>query len=176
MNQDRTRPSSSEAPRGGTGSRDRDSLTAIPVSWISWSYELRAGDAAAGTIVIPWLGEQGTFTSSGRSWTMAREAWLHGSFLMKQAGRSFATADKPGAFFRSFQVSFDNEYFIWEAESPWGRSFLLRKGNAVIGSMRPVHTFSRRAAIDLPDDLSLERKAFLVWLALLMWRRHQSSN
>jgi len=176
MNQDRTRSSAGEATRGATGQRGREPLTAIAVSWVSWNYELRLVEAPAGTIAIPWFGEQGTFTSSGRSWTMAREAWFHGAFSMKQAGRTFATAEKPGAFFRSFQLEFDDEHFIWEAESPWGRAFLLRKGNAVQGSMRPVSAFSRRATIDLPDDLSLERKAFLVWLALLMWRRQQSSN
>ncbi len=77
---------------------------------------------------------------------------------------------------RSFRLKFDSIVYRWQAESAFGRSFHLLDGVRVMGSMRHVHAFTRRATIELPDELSPERKAFLVWLVLLMWRRQHNSS
>src|SRR5689334_8757910 len=151
-------------------------LTAIPRSWASWIFELHEGDSTVATITTSWARERGTLTSGGKTWQLARESWMAGNFTLKQGDRTFATAEKPSAFFRAFQVTFDHEHFDWAAESAFTRAFVLRKGNSVVGSMRPTSAFTRRAIVDLPAELSLERKAFLVWLAILMWKRQAQSG
>ena len=151
-------------------------LTAIPKSWLSWNYEFLESDKRLASLTIEWLGERGTLDCGGQLWELSRDGWYHGTFSIRQAGRKRASAEKPSALFRSFQVTFDDEDFCWEAESPLTRSFVLRKGNKVIGSMRPDTAFTRRATIDLPEELPLERKLFLAWLTLLMWRRAHNSS
>lgn len=151
-------------------------LTAIPLSWVSWSYALREGESTLCVIETSWWTERGTVAIGRENWRLERESWMQGEFTLKQGGRTFAKAQKPNAMFRSFQVTFDDARFVWEAESVMTRAFVLRQGNRVVGSVRPTNMLTRQAIVELPAELSLERKAFLVWLAVLMWRRAQTSS
>ena len=146
-------------------------LTGIPKGWVTWDYELREQRSLVATLYLDWMTERARCTISGRSWELARESWLGGAFQMKQSGKVFASAEKPNVLFRSFVVKFDSKTYRWEAESAFVRTFQLFEGDQVIGTMRPENMFTRRATIELPAEFSLERKAFLVWLALLIWRR-----
>ncbi len=149
-------------------------LTGIPKSWITWDYELRDKSTLVATLYLDWMVERARCTIFGRSWDLGRESWYSGAFFVKQAGRVAASAAKPNSLLRSFQVKFDAKVYRWEAESAFVRAFRLLDGEQVIGSMRPENVFTRRATIELPDEFSAERKAFLVWLALLMWRRQKN--
>ncbi len=148
-------------------------LTGIPKGWVTWDYELRDRSTLVASLYLDWMLERARCTISGRSWELARESWLAGSFQLKQGGRVCASAEKPNLLFRSFVVKFDSKTYRWEAESAFARTFRLFDGEQCIGSMRPETVFTRRATIELPDEFSPERKAFLVWLALLIWRRQK---
>lgn len=152
-------------------------LTAAPQSWMGWDFEIRDGGTLLASLCIPWFGrERGTLRIGGRTWELGRDGWYQGAFFLKQAGSIQASAEKPSALFRSFQVTFDAKEYGWEAESAFTRSFIFIEANRVLGSVRPESVFLRRARLDLPEDLSLERKGFLLWLALLMWRRQKNSG
>lgn len=125
---------------------------------------------------IGWFGEHGTLLTGGRAWELGREGWASGEFFLKGDGRRSATAAKPSAFLRSFRVDLNGDVYTWEADSAFTRSFVLREGSRVVGSMRPEHPFTRRTTIDLPSGLSLEHRAFLVWLALVLWRRQRHAS
>ncbi len=151
-------------------------LTAIPKSLFSWDFEIRDGDTLLGQLSSSWFSENGSFESGGITWKLGRESWFHGIFFLKHGERKLAAAEKSSAFYRSFQVTFDHEHFTWQAETALNRAFVLRKGSHVIGSMRPKSMFTREASIELPEELSLERKVFLAWLAILLWRRAHNSS
>ena len=51
------------------------------------------------------------------------------------------------------------------------RRFVLIEGDREIGAIRPAHLFSRSALADLPDDLPLAVRIFMIWLVLLLWKR-----
>ncbi len=57
----------------------------------------------------------------------------------------------------------------------WNRRFGLFDRDKQIGGIYPLGLFSRRANIDLPTEWPLPTKAFLFWLALLMWKQEQSA-
>jgi hypothetical protein len=42
--------------------------------------------------------------------------------------------------------------------------------------MRPDHLFTRRSAVDFPDSLALPARIFMIWLALLLWKREAESS
>ena len=47
---------------------------------------------------------------------------------------------------------------------------------ATFGSIAPLGLFRRKAKADLPDDLALEIKAFLIWLVVVMWKRQAKAG
>ena len=150
-------------------------LTAIATSWFNWNFELRDGTELVAALNFAWLGEHGFLSIADREFELGREGWHQGNYFLKENGTLLATAEKPNALFRSFRVKFDHKTYLWEAGTAFARSFQLRDGDRVIGSMRPESVFLRDARIDLPLTLALEHKAFLAWLAVLMWRRQKPS-
>ena len=61
--------------------------------------------------------------------------------------------------------------FTLKATSTFGRAFVLTEGDHAVGSVAPQGFFGRKAKADLPDDLTLEIRAFLIWLVVVMWKR-----
>ena len=45
------------------------------------------------------------------------------------------------------------------------------KGDKVVGALSPRGLFTRRAAIDLPETMPLSVRVFIIWLAVIIWKR-----
>jgi hypothetical protein len=146
-------------------------LSVVPKHLFSWDCDLCQGETLVGTLELaPWS-ESAAFRAQGRTWQLGREGWFHGRYFLRQNGRTLATAEKENILLREFEVRCDAETYQWHARMPLMRAFVLEQGGAQVGSMVPEALFTRRAEVLLPEGLSVERKAFLIWLALLMWRR-----
>lgn len=50
------------------------------------------------------------------------------------------------------------------------------EGETEIGRVSPQGILSRRAEVDLPDAWPLPLKIFIVWLAVLLWKRDSDSS
>jgi len=122
-------------------------------------------------ISLGWLREAGRLTVSGATYALGREGLMSGAFFLEGDLGRVATARKPNAFTRSFEVSIDRRNYVFRASAPIVRTFVLERGGKVVGTVRPVALLSRRAVADLPEDMPLPARVFLVWLVLLMWRR-----
>jgi len=64
---------------------------------------------------------------------------------------------------------------VLEATSPWRRPFELKEDDEVIGRIAPRSVFRREVEVDLPEDLPLEIRLFLVFLTLILWRRSDNA-
>ena len=59
----------------------------------------------------------------------------------------------------------------------WASSaYVLFLRDQEIGSIDPVAWYSRRARVDLPDELPPVLKAFVVSLTMLLWKRHSDAT
>ena len=67
-----------------------------------------------------------------------------------------------------------------EKKSVWRRTFVLlardlgEAGSArekEIGSLVPANAWTRKASVDLPKDWPLPVRVFVIWLAIIMWKR-----
>jgi hypothetical protein len=87
-----------------------------------------------------------------------------------------AEAHKPSAMFRSFEVSSEGMHFTVRAGSALGRGFEFAVGERIVGSIRPAHAFTRRAAIQCAGTIPEHLQLFAFWLAALTWRRSASSS
>lgn len=151
----------------------RGMLALRPIQPFSWDCELRDGETVVATLEIPYWGERGTLKAGDKTWQLGREDWFHGRYFLRGPGRTLATAEKPSAFLRSFRVRLGERSYDWEARSPFFRAFDLLESGKVVGSLKPEAPITRDAVVALPEELPIEERAFLAWLALLMWRRQR---
>jgi len=146
-------------------------LKALPDSWFSWNFTIFDERSAVAKIDLAWVREAGELHVDGSSYRVYREGLLNGAFILEKEGAEIARAEKPGILFRSFKVESGGKIFMVDAESALGRKFVLSEGGQTLGSVQPEHALTRRAIVDLPEDIALPVRIFIVWLILILWKR-----
>jgi hypothetical protein len=149
-------------------------LRAVPKNWFSWKFEIFDGEVKVANLDLAWFREEVEFAIQGRTFEIGREGVMSSVFLLREDGRTIASATKPSAFRRSFDVVFDQTGYKLEAVGPFVRRFELRKDFREVGSIHPVHLFSRKAIVELPEYLPLEVQVFIAWLVIMLWKRGSS--
>jgi hypothetical protein len=150
-------------------------LQIVPTSW--WSWDVKVSDEArpVADIAMSWWREKGALAIDGARYRVYREAPLSGAFVLAGAGGVLARAEKPSVFRREFVVRHAGREYTLRPRSMFRRAFVLLDGSREVGSLAPQSAFTRKAAADLPHDLPLPVRAFIVWLILVSWRRAQDS-
>jgi hypothetical protein len=151
-------------------------LTARPRSLFSWDYEVLDGDRLLATLSLGWFREAGEVVIAGRPCRMGREGLVSGLFFLEQDGQPLATAEKPSAFLRRFEVAVGGDAYTLRSVSPIARRFVLEQGGVEVGSLRSAAFFTRKMVVDLPETIPLPARLFLVWLVMVLWKRAAQSN
>lgn len=151
-------------------------LRAAPVSWFSWNFHVFEHDKQLAHIDMAWIREAGTLVLEGASYKVNREGFFGGAFILEKDGHVLARATKPSVWRRMFEIEFGTKRYVLKTKSSFGRSFVLLDGEMTIGAMRPEHAFTRRSAVDFPDDLPLPARIFMIWLAILLWKREAEAS
>jgi hypothetical protein len=146
-------------------------LTAAPKQWFSWDFTVTEGSQPVANIDISWWRERGLLTVQGADYRVYRERMMSGDFILESAGSVVARAHKPSAFHRLFTINHEGRRYTLRAESVFRRTFLLLEGDRQIGSLSPEGIFTRRATVDLPAILPLAVRVFVIWLAVILWKR-----
>jgi hypothetical protein len=150
-------------------------LKLIPKSWLSWDFTaMDASDAIADIDMSAWR-EKGAVTIQGTSYALYREGLMSGDFVLESAGSVLARARKPSAFRRCFVVEHTGREYTLRAETAFRRRFILLDNSTEVGSISPEGSFSRRVTVDLPSDMLLPVRIFIVWLAVVLWKRESDA-
>ena len=81
------------------------------------------------------------------------------------------------AFLHSFHVEYPGKSYTLKKESLIGRSFVVLLENDILaGSIQPEGSLTRKVAAGLPDDMPMPVKVFILWLAILLWRREANAQ
>jgi hypothetical protein len=150
-------------------------LQIVPTHWYSWDFTVTDESRPVADIATSWWGEKGALTIEGTTYRVYREALMSGAFVLEHAGSVLARAEKPSVFRREFLIRHAGREYTLCRESLFRRAFVLLDGSRQVGSLAPKGTFTREAAADLPHDLPLPVRMFIVWLTVISWRREQSS-
>ncbi len=102
-------------------------------------------------------------------------ASLAGPSSSKKTGSNWPVPKKPSSLFRSFTVTNNGKEYGLRAASPVERMFILSENGRELGTVRPEHAFTRKAVIDLPAEIDLPVRIFMVWLVLVLWKRDEES-
>jgi len=151
-------------------------LRATPVSWFSWNFLVSDGDNPVAEINLAWLREAGQLSVGETSYRVYREGVMSGAFILEKDGVRLARAEKPSAVFRSFVVDYNGRSFTLEAESALRRKFVLKDGEGLVGSIFPEGTFTRKCIVDLPPDIPLAVRVFMIWLVIILWKRESDGS
>ena len=152
-------------------------LIAIPKGWFSKDYRVLDGARQVAEIDMAWWREEGRLTVGGVSYQVYREKLMSGAFLLETGhGSALARAEKPSAFFRRFFIEYGERRLTLEAKSLFRRELVLLDGQSEIGRVTPAGFFTRRATVDLPDELPLPAQVFILWLALILWERESDGS
>lgn len=146
-------------------------LRAVPKSLFSWDYRVFQGDEEVALVDFAWLRERAWVTVDGEDYRIEREGIARGRWFLRSGDGVLASAEKPSAFRRRFDVTVTDRRFTLEPGAPWSRRLVLRHGARERGSIEPEGLLTRKARIDLPADLSLPVRIFLSFLVLVLWKR-----
>ena len=150
-------------------------LSLVPKKWFSWDFTVTEGARSVADIDISWWREQGVLTVQGVDHRVYRERMMSGDFILESGGSVLARAQKPSAFHRTFEIAHEGRRYTLRAESAFRRTFLLLDGERRVGSLSPEGIFTRRASVDLPPSLPLAMRVFVIWLAVILWKRASDS-
>ena len=147
-----------------------------PARWFSWDFTVERDGRAVAELDFSWWRERGELAIAGETYAITREGFISSDFTMTAPGGAVvATASKPSVLLRRFAIVHGGHTVTLEARSAWRRTMdVLLDGHAV-GAITPDGAWTRRASADLPDALPLPVQVFVVWLAVLLWKREHEA-
>lgn len=151
-------------------------LELVPASWLGRSFSIERDGQQVAQIDLRWLRERGELTIKGAPYRLDRAGILRGTFTLAQMGQAIAVARQPSMMRDRYELN-TAEGHVYELvnTSWWSGAFSLREQGREIGSVRRHNSFSRRAAIAMPEQLSLPVAVFAVTLVILSWNRKSAA-
>jgi len=151
-------------------------LTVIPKSWFSWNFTVMDGSRAIADIDVSWWREKGLLTVDGIDYNIYREGLMNGTFILELSGAVLARAEKLNVFHRTFLIEYAGKQYTLRAKSALLREFSLSDGDREIGTLSTKGVFTRRATVEFPEEIPLQAKVFIIWLAVILWKRESDSS
>ena len=147
-----------------------------PTRLFGWAFTVAEDGRPLGTIDITAWRERGTVTAAGQTFAIVRKGFVSSDFRLEAGGTFVATASKPSVFRREFAIAFSGRTLRLRPRSAWGRALALEEGEREVGEVAPRRIWSRRATATLPDTLPLSVRLFVLWLAVLVWKRDDDAS
>lgn len=150
-------------------------IEAVPGGWLSNSFRLQQAHGTVAEIDVSGWREKAEFAIQGGSFRLYREGFASGAFVLEGQGQVLGRAWKPSAFRARFELEFAGHTFTMR-RTGMGGGFGVFERERQVGSVRRAGFFTRRVLIDLPDDWPPAAQVFAFWLALVIWKREESSG
>ncbi len=152
-------------------------MRAVARGWFSYDFDVfdRTG-AAAGRVTLTSWRENATLDVGGRRYEGTHTRGDSKFVLSREDGSPVLVAEKPSAWKDRFSFEYAGNRYELRKESAWRRAFVLtRDGIGTVGSLRPEGAFRKGVLAELPNELPPEVGLFVMWLAVLLWRREDSA-
>jgi hypothetical protein len=147
----------------------------VPKSWYSWDFSMTRGDRTLARLDLSSWRERAAITIGDSEHRAYRESAL-GDFVIEHGGQVLARAGKPSAFRNTMIVRHEGREYTLKKKSAWRRAFIVLDGEHEIGSISPTSAWRRDATVDLPAPWPLPLQAFVIWLAVMLWKREADSG
>jgi hypothetical protein len=151
--------------------REAIMLEASVTGILPLTFQLRQQDKLLGELSISLWRGKGRLELQEGTYQLYREGWVSGDFLLELDGKVVARASKPSALRNRFEIDLPDRQVVLRKPSSYDRRVIVLDREREIGSVYPLGAFTRRTAIDLPDDWPLPSRAFLFWIVFNVWKR-----
>ncbi len=151
-------------------------LTCIPKSLCTWDFRVLGTSAGSAAVTFNFFTEQGTISLGAAEFAVRKHGPLSGYWTVEHEGRTVADANKPSAMFRCFELRAHGLDFTVKAQSAITRCYDILSNGQFLGTIRPVHPFTRRACIECDSKVPEIAQLFSFWLAVVTWRRAANNN
>jgi hypothetical protein len=135
------------------------------------TFQFRQQNQLLGELTNSFWRGKGQLELEEGTYELYREGWFTGDFLLEHNGKVVARASKPSALRNRFEIELPNRRLVLRKPSSYNRRVIVLDGEREIGSIYPLGAFTRRTAIDLPDDWPLPSRVFLFWIVFTIWKR-----
>jgi hypothetical protein len=151
-------------------------LTCLPRSICSWDFRIRGTTGGEAILTFNWFTEQGTISWNGTEFEVVKHGPFSGHWTLESPQGVVTKAQKTSAFTRTFELESESGLITLQARSVFTRAFeLLQTGNSV-GTIVPMHAFTRRATIQCTDQVDELTQLFAFWLVVITWKRAAKNN
>jgi hypothetical protein len=134
-------------------------------------YTLESDGAEIGEIDCGGIRQPATITVEGVNYNPAREGVLRTKFHLDAGGSRLADVEPGGNTLRRLIVQAGAKTYTLQVGSWFSRNFVLTENDAEVGRIARMGLLTARCKAELPDDMPLPVQVFLIWLALITWRR-----
>ena len=153
-------------------------LRAVPDGWFSYNFTVfdRGGTPVARVDLSNWR-ETAKITLGESRYEACRKGGMSKEFvLQKEDGQVVAVAEKPSGWRDRLVFEHGANRYELKHESTWSNAFVLsRDGVGWVGSVKRKGFFKREWTVELPEELPLEVRVFLMWLVVILWKRAESA-
>jgi hypothetical protein len=122
---------------------------------------------------VAWIRASARFELDGASFYVRRAGLTRPTFILERAGTPVARATLRRLFTPSLDIRTSDRRLTLRLASPFARKLLLFHGDRQVGSVTPQSPFSRKALLELPEELSMPERVFLTHLAMVVWNRRR---
>ena len=150
-------------------------LVATPTHFLARSYRLTDDGVEVGWLHPSRVSmHRATLELGLDSYSLLRDGLL-GPFVLKSGEEVAAAADKTSAFRNRFQVAVGGRILPYERTGFMGGTYNLRDEHGILGTVER-RLFTRSIETDLPDEIPLLERCFLLWLAYMSWKRDTAAS
>lgn len=149
-------------------------LQCTPTGWMETSYQISEDGRPLALLKPSAWREAATLTLDGADYRLYRRGW-RGPFVLEYNGATLAEAHKPSAWRDQFEISIAGERLNLRRESPWRYGWRLERDGQPIGVLRSTGFWKRTIEAELPEQLPLAVRLFMLWLTLLVKRRDETT-
>jgi hypothetical protein len=142
----------------------------IRLSWISFDFQIFAGQRLVTTITMPWYGDVGHFDLGGNKYEMLREGWFSLQYVLKANSVFLVRAKQENFLSRKFKVYIDQRVLTLSPSFLFSSKYCLKENGGLVGKVVPDDLFTRNCTAEFPDNLTLPSQLFLFWLVYRIWR------
>jgi hypothetical protein len=154
----------------------RTMLTCLPRSICSWDFRIRGTTGGEANLTFNWFTEQGTVEWNGTVYDVVKHGPFSGHWTLEWPDGVVIEAQKTSAFARRFELESDSGPITLQALSIFTRAFELLQTDSVVGTITPMHPFTRRATIQCQARVDELTQLFSFWLVVITWKRAARNN
>ncbi len=146
-------------------------LRIIHKGWFFHSFKVFENDVEIPELEFKFGSKTMNFEIQGVDYKFeSRETFFSGgSYVIESNNSILAVAERPGVFGKTFSFVLGARQYQLGPGPGRKPSFVLLEGERQVGEIYS-ETFSRRQVVaELPSELSLPIKMFMLWLFLLLW-------